>query len=385
MLYKAVVSFSRGKLLHPLDKTESLSNRNSRSVSASAVPHGGHSSQRSGVGTDSDPITSQNDTSTPSERTSHRSRLTTSRHEYSTISSSDPEFSMILRREVQNLCERNKNYIDPAFITRDSNSSHSPNTSGSKDNTLKQEYVQYVEEPGVQGFYYPNNYYYPSAPMYQDYPTIQQSQYARGWQQNIPYQEQQVYNWRAETEQRQDLAAQPQIMQRREEIKKLDPSAPAYEQKRKQKPAKKEEPVVYSTKEEKKEVRQVQPSHPEKAKPARKPLGNAAENTIRQIINRKKKQAKAKAKPKDEIQAEIEKEMKLRRAKSREYTTNNKAEVEGDEIESDVYTQEDIVINTKKKEDKKKAKPLKIKKTNGHVQNIVPTKARDNPSSAGKF
>lgn len=367
MFIKTAKNFAKGKLSQPLDKTTRPRSRGSRSVSASAVTHGGHSSRQSGNGTDSDPFTSPNDTSTPSERTSNRSRRTKSKHEHSTISSSDPEFSIILRREVKTLCEQNKNYIDPAFISRDSNSSHSPNTSGSKEFTQRQDYsgnasVYDDVNPNAQSYYFENGYYYPSPPMYVNsgYTPVQQSQFARGWQQNWQHQAPTGYNMRF-TDVRQEQGPLPQ-QQRKEECKKLDPSAPAYEQKRKQKPVE-----IAHPKEEKKEVKQAQP------KCQRKPLGNAAGNTIRQIIKRRNQKLKC-VKAKEETPAETRKESINRRAKSREYI-KNKAEVDDNAIESDA--QEDNY--PKKKEVKKVSQVLKIKKQ----QNVV--KIRDSATLSSKF
>jgi hypothetical protein len=355
MFYKVAAAFANGKLSQHLEKTSRPGSRNSRSVSASAVPHGGHSSQRSGVGTDSDPITSQNEASTPSERTSHRSRLTTSRHEHSTISSSDPEFSMILKREAKILCEQNKNFIDPAFVTRDSNSSHSPSTSRSNDFVPKQDYRGNYDENEMQGFYYQNGYYYPP-PVYANNAqfVMQPSQFARNWQPTFHHQ------------------AQAQYYPIREEAKKLDPSAPAYEQKRKIKPQ--FETITNApAKEEKKEVLQLDAKHIEttKAKGGRRPLGNAAENTIRQIINRRKLNIRQ-VKAKDESQSAQEKECQNRRAKSKEYV-KYKNEEDYDEIESDAYTQEE---NTQKKKvvSMKLQFSRRIIKSSVHCQNQVKIK-----------
>ncbi len=326
LLFQAVTLFREGKLRKPLDKTHDSKGRSSRSVSASAVPHGGQSSQRSGVGTDSDAITSFNDTSTPSEKTSNRSHLT-SRNDRS---SSDPDLSLLLRREAQQTFEKNKNFLDPAIMTRDSNSSRSPNTSGSKDYS-KQDRSSYYDEGGGLGYYYANGCYYP-------YPVVCVGVYP----QLVPTNGSPTEQFADEQRPRKSLQTLSQqskpFVPRREEVKKLDPSAPAYEQKKKPRVLKPDEVPVH-VKEEKRDNG--------KPKPVRRPLGNAAGNTIRQIINRNKLKTRAKDEPEQRDLSPP------RRAKSRDTANTHFVKepwdaVEDSDIQSDVYAQDEAVARAKK-------------------------------------
>jgi hypothetical protein len=138
----------------------------------------------------------------------------------------------------------------------------------------------YVEND-MQELYYANGYYYPPMFVNPAFPTeLPPNQFVRNWPPNYR-QMQPENNWKFPQNQ-----GPSQFPARWEESKKLDPSAPAYEQKKKQKQIKIEE---------KKEVIQLQTNYVEGVKPKgnlKKPLGNAAGNTIRQIINRKKQNIK---------------------------------------------------------------------------------------------
>jgi len=332
LLRKAIQAFKDGKLWQPLDKTRTENARSSRSVSTSAVP-----SHRSG-GTDSETFTSFNDTSTPSEKASNRSHLTRADH-----SSSERDLSLVLRKEQQLILERNKNYLDAAQITWDSNSSRSPNTSGSKDfggNKLEHSFYDEQQQqnaiananyymtnngcyyPVPVSYIYPQGYFQPSSVTNQIRPTAPTHQ---KYKKNVPP---------APAAQTLNQQSKP-FVPKREEIKKLDPAAPAFDQKKKQQHA----PI----KEEKKES--PSPQNNTKAKNVRKPLGNAsgnaAGNTIRLIINRNKLNTKMKSR-------ELMDKRDLsdqRRAKSRDnmHVAICIDQDNDNDIQSDVYAPSEII------------------------------------------
>ena len=341
LLHQAVVAFKEGKLRRPIEKTHCEGSRSSRSASASTVPP----TQRSGE-TDSETLTSFNDASTPSEKASNRSHLTRTEH-----SSSERDLSFVLRREAQQILERNKNFLDPAMVTWDSSSSKSPNTSGSKDfGAFKAEHSFY-DDPNVStsnGYYFSNGCYYP-IPVICMYP---QQEYFRTDPVAVPrpapppappkYRK----NSPPRTVPVPALSQQSKpFVPKREEVKKLDPAAPAFDQKKKTY-------ANHAAKEEKKEF-------PQKAKPVRKPLGNAAGNTIRQILNRNRMTTKVK--PQEQIE-------KRELSDPRKFQTTV-PEQDDNDIQSDVYAPEEIVC--KKTEVKKKQRFHTKKRKMNQPQNLL--------------
>eukprot|EP00826_Nyctotherus_ovalis_P063467 TRINITY_DN930_c0_g1_i1.p1 TRINITY_DN930_c0_g1~~TRINITY_DN930_c0_g1_i1.p1 ORF type:complete len:350 (+),score=81.12 TRINITY_DN930_c0_g1_i1:93-1142(+) len=312
LLCQAAVALGDGRLRRPLDKVclmELCSNR-----SFSAAP----STQRSG-GTDSETLNSFNETSSPSDR----SLLTRNDR-----SSSERDLSLILRREESQILERNRNFLNPIVATWDSNSSRSPNTSGSKDRSF------YDDANSSQ--YFINGCYYPS-PVYTQtmYPTayFQTNQYTQKYKKAV------YVNAGGLNQQSKPFVP------KREEMQKLDPAAPAFDQKKK---------GVYGSptqmKEDKKEV---------KSKPNRRPLGNTTGNSIpsattntaprfrRQFLNRNKLTFKRKNQTAERDLSDS------RMMKSRD-NVNNAMDQDDNDTLSDVYASEELVIRKKGKHRKKK-------------------------------
>ena len=302
LLYQAVVSLNDGKLRRPLDKIlpkELYSNR-----SFSAAP----STQRSG-GTDSETLNSFNDTSSPSDR----SFLTRNDR-----SSSERDLSLILRKEEKQILERNKNFINPIIATLDSNSSKSPNTSGSKERS-------FYDEMNA-GYYLTNSCYYPATALYPQYSYIPSSfqidQLTQKYKKN-PYTSTSTLNQQSKP-----------FVPKREETKKLDSAATTFDQKKRN---------TYGNsprqKEDKKESAKI--------KPARRPLGNTAGNSVqngnntaskllRQIINRNKVAIKKKTNvPKRELS-----DTRMGQSKDK---VNIVIDQDDNDILSDVYASEELM------------------------------------------
>ena len=313
LLYQAAVALHDGKLRRPLDKVSLIEPHSNRSLSAAP------STQRSG-GTDSETLNSFNDTSTPSDRS------LLARNDRS---SSERDLSLILHREENQILERNKNFLNSAMVTWDSNSSKSSNTSGSK------EYSFYDDS---------NTHYYAChSPFFTSshiYPPMYPSTY-------LQYQQKYKKIVYANTGLNQQ--SKP-FVPKREETVKLDPAAPAFDQKKR---------GVYVSPEEDKTAKQKQ---------ARRTLGNNAGNSIpaantnvpprfrRQFLNRNKLTFKRKNQTAERDMSDS------RISKSRE---NNGIDQDEEDALSDVYASGELAIKKKEKFRKKKA-GRKIQKSNNN-------------------
>lgn len=326
LLYQAAVALHDGRLRRPLDKACLMEVHSNRSFSAAP------STQRSG-GTDSETLNSFNDTSSPSDR----SLLTKNDR-----SSSERDLSLILHKEEKQILERNEKFLNPVIATWDSNSSKSPNTSGSKNRSFYDDQNAHYYINGYTSAVFPTTHIYTQAMCPTNY--FQANQYPQKYKKV-------VYVNTARLNQQ----SKP-FVPKREEMQKLDPAAPVFDQKKR---------TVYGSpkpiQEDKKEAG--------KTKPVRWPLGNTTGNSIpaattntaprfrRQFLNRNKLTFKGKNQTAEQDLSDP------RIMKSRDNGTN--AIDQDEDTLSDVYASEELVIRKKERVRKKKTGRKIQKQSNG--------------------